>query len=205
MMNKAYIKILIILAVAAILVGTWFYFGFSAFFSSEGGSASGGKKEIQSQSEPAPEQGVPAVADEFLKPSPNPRTYENKELGFSLTLPEEYKVSPQEYAEEMKVVVFGKTDGSGKEDFQIFVYPYDEPGPITPERIWIDEPDMIVDQPRNILIDGVAALVFFGEDPDFGKTREVWMVQGGMLYQISSAAEFEEKLSKIMATFKFLQ
>ena len=180
-MSTPYLKILIIiLAVSALAAGGFYVWK--------------GDLAAKPPSEKAPPPSSTASLGDY---------YENKELGFSLTLPEGYKAAPQEYAEGMKAVVFGKSGGSGKEEFQIFAYPYDEPGPVSPERIWIDEPNMVVDNPQVVKIAGEEALVFFGKDESLGRTREVWIVRGGRLYQISSYAEFDEELSKIMASFRF--
>ncbi len=102
-----------------------------------------------------------------------------------------------------------KKEGSGQ-SFQIVISPFDEPGPLTLERIRQDLPDMAVEEPQKASIGGAEALVFFTSDASLGKTREVWFVwpedpglYGNYLYRVTSRSEFDAELSKIMATFKF--
>src|SRR3990167_490381 len=84
--------------------------------------------------------------------------YEDEGLGFFVDYPEGFMVNNTE-EENVKVLVFSKKDsdpparlaeapakraGEAGESFQIFIMPYDEPGPITPERIFIDQPEMVI-------------------------------------------------------------
>lgn len=89
-----------------------------------------------------------------------------------------------------------------KEGFQVFVTAFDEPGPITPERIWLDV-DAEINNPKYIDVAGIQALAFDSEAEDFGKTFEVWFVQNGKLYQITTYAVYEKQLLKILETWKF--
>lgn len=136
-----------------------------------------------------------------------PKRYEDQELGFSVDYPEGFTVNSTE-EDNVKILVFSKKDstppaGEVGESFQIFIMPYDEPGPITPERILIDAPDIVMKDPQTVKIAGEEALVFFSTDPDIGGVREVWFVHSGRLYQASTYAKYDELLAKIMKTFKF--
>ena len=133
--------------------------------------------------------------------------YEDEELGFFVDYPEGFMVNNTE-EENVKVLVFSKANS--EESFQIFIMPYDEPGPITPERILIDQPEMVIKDPQTVQIAGEEALVFFSTDPDIGDVREVWFVHpsttlgaSGRLYQASTYAKYDELLAKVMKTFKF--
>ena len=140
--------------------------------------------------------------------------YTDDELGFFVDYPEGFTVNEME-EENVKVLVFSKIDsdlpaGEVGESFQIFAMPFDESGPITPERIFIDQPDMVMKDPQTVQIAGEEALVFFGTDPDIGDVREVWFVHpsttlgaSGHLYQASTYAKYDELLAKVMKTFKF--
>jgi len=57
--------------------------------------------------------------------------YEDEGLGFFVDYPEGFTVNNTE-EENVKVLVFSKANS--QESFQIFIMPYDEPGPITPDR-----------------------------------------------------------------------
>jgi len=133
--------------------------------------------------------------------------YEDEELGFLVDYPEGFTVN-NTGEDNVKVLVFSKNDsnppvGEAGESFQIFIMPYDEPGPITPERIFIDQPEMVIKDPQTVQIAGEEALVFFSKDPDIGDVREVWFVHGDHLYQASTYAKYDELLAKVMATFRF--
>lgn len=139
--------------------------------------------------------------------------YHDDELGFFVDYPEGFNVNNLG-EENMKVLVFSKTNshppaglpaqaGEAEESFQIYVIPYDEPGPITPERILIDQPDIIMKDPQTVEIAGEEALIFYSTDPDIGDVREVWFVHGGHLYQASTYAKYDELLAKVMRTLTF--
>lgn len=126
--------------------------------------------------------------------------YEDAELGFFVDYPEGFTVNDTG-EDNVKILVFSKKDS--EESFQIFIMPYDEPGPITPERILIDQPDIVMKNPQTVQIAGEKALVFFSTDPDIGDVREVWFVHGNHLYQASTYAKYDELLAKVMRTFRF--
>lgn len=137
--------------------------------------------------------------------------YTNPDYGFSFNYPEGLQIS--EFGEEQgRVILVG-------DKFQIYVSAFDEPGPLTPERIREDLPNIVIENPQVVTLGGktsdvggktsdveernVTALVFFGRDPSLGKTREVWFAYSGYLYQVSSLAEFDAQLSKILKTWQF--
>ena len=126
--------------------------------------------------------------------------YEDEGLGFFVDYPEGFTVNNTE-EENVKVLVFSKANS--QESFQNFIMPYDEPGPITPERILIDQPNIVMKNPQTVEIAGEEALVFFSTDPDIGDVREVWFVHQDHLYQASTYAKYDELLSKVMKTFRF--
>src|SRR3990167_1037450 len=96
------------------------------------------------------------------------------------------------------------------QEIQIVARAFDEPfdpaqgkpGPLTVERIQRDLPEMVIDEPQNVLIGPaqIPALLFWSESGSAGRTREVWFVypeqsrgvQGGYLYQITGSAEMDE-------------
>lgn len=142
----------------------------------------------------------------FINPE-LPKRYDDPDLNFFVDYSEGFVVNATA-EESVKVLVFSKNNSD--ESFQIFIMPYDEPGPITPERILIDQPEMVIKNPQTIEIAGEETLVFFSTDPDLGDVREVWFVHpsttlgaSGHLYQASTYAKYDELLSKVMATFRF--
>lgn len=131
-------------------------------------------------------------------PTPTPIPVPTQEISsdFSLRTPEGYKLfSPSE-----NIFTIENSDGRG---FQIFVSPFDEPGPITAERIRQDEPDAVIDQPGQAKLDGAMSFVFYGHDEDLGDTFEVWTVAGGKLYQIMGKKSDEKLITETINTWKW--
>ena len=136
------------------------------------------------------------------------KRYVNQAFGFSFVHPEE--VSVTEFADEDGTIVLAQK--SGGESFQVFITPFDEPGPITAERIEKDLPGMQMEQPQEVQLAGelgISTLVFFSTQ-NGTRTREAWFFwpedpepDGNYLYQITAPAEFDPELSRIMATFSF--
>ena len=127
----------------------------------------------------------------------NASNYTNAKYGFSLELPEGTKTSEFQEGEYGDMLLFG--------DFQIFVSEFDEPGIVTPERIKQDLPAIYIDQPQQVIIgkDRLNALIFFSEEESLGRTREVWFVHNGYLYQISTLEENDAFIGGILETLEF--
>ncbi len=132
--------------------------------------------------------------------------YTDPDYGFSFDRPDGFTVT--RFQDEKGDVVLAQ--GPANQTFQIFISPFDEEGPITSPRIKQDLPKMLIQNPIEAEIGGVPALVFFSNKESLAKTREVWFVypenplpNGNQLYQVSAPGEFDQELSKIMATWKF--
>lgn len=175
-------KIILIVFILVLAVG-------GAFWYLKGNKSGGDAKNNQQAGDNYP----------FTNPDLKSR-YTDPDLGFFVDYPEGFTVNDTGQ-DNVKILVFSKKDS--QESFQIFIMPYDEPGPITPERILIDQPKIVMKGPQTIDLAGEQALIFFSVDPDIGDTREVWFVHGDHLYQASTYAKYDELLSKVMATFKF--
>ena len=138
------------------------------------------------------------------------QTYENNVFGFSFRYPLGFKII--EIPEDLGTTILAEKSGT-RESFQIFISEFDEPGPITGERIKKDLPDIVMENPLEILIgEGktIRALIFFVEDAALGKTREVWFVwpddpsvAGNYLYQITTYPEMDNLIGPILDTLKF--
>ncbi|MDO8523560.1 MAG: hypothetical protein Q7S12_04785 [bacterium] len=123
-----------------------------------------------------------------------PQNYENTDYGFTFSYPDGFDV--KEIDEDQGFTVLA--EGKGNKTFQIYINSFDEPGPITPERIKKDLPDMEIRQSQNFSLDGTDALAFQTDT-----TVEAWFVYGGNLYQATALKDFTDDLSKILATWKF--
>ena len=135
--------------------------------------------------------------------------YENSQYGFSFGQPDGFNIS--DFEEGGGKVILVKNVGSSvsnnsnnyENGFQIFIAAFDEPGPITKERILKDIPDMIINGEQYIDVGGERALNFTSQDDLGGETREIWMVHGGFLYQVKGYKNFEEKMIEVLKTWKF--
>ena len=135
--------------------------------------------------------------------------YKNDQYGFSFGQPDGFNIS--DFEEGGGKVILVKNVGSSvsnnsnnyENGFQIFIAAFDEPGPITKERILKDIPDMSISNEKEISVGGEKALNFTSQDDLGGETREIWMVHGGFLYQVKGYKNFEEKMIEVLKTWKF--
>ena len=150
-------------------------------------------------------QAIEKIFPEFNPTPPSPSNiYTNTEYGFSFQHSGGFTVS--EFAETQGDIIL--LEKSAKENFQIYITPFDEEGPLTPERIGQDLPELTIAGLREIEVNSVKMLIFFSEDSSLGQTREVWFVwppspypHGNYLYQVTRPAAFDEGRSKIVAPF----
>ena len=127
--------------------------------------------------------------------------YAHPELPFSFGYPQNMSFTAFE-EDGAEVLLFA---GGGNE-FQLSIRPFDEPGPMTEERIKRDLPTLNIEQPQQALIGpekDMPALIFLSQDPAAGKIREVWFVHDGYLYQVSAYEEFDAMLATVMGTWRF--
>ena len=171
-------KKFLIIAVVILLVGLAVYFFFYNKDSGQLTNEDGSSDEFSSDQELGPIE--PDAL--FLEPvtfSVLKESYSHADFSFKYS--DGFKITsvPVEGGE---MITVENEKGSG---FQIYIVPFDESGMITPERIWQDLPDAVVDDPKNADLDGVKTLVFNGYDENFGDTFEAWANNKGLLYQIS--------------------
>lgn len=123
-----------------------------------------------------------------------PNSYENIDYGFVFYYPADFDV--KEIEEDPGFTVLA--EGGGNKAFQIYINSFDEPGPLTPERIKKDIPGMNIVQSQTFSLAGTSALAFQTDT-----TIEAWFVHDGNLYQVTAPKDFTDELSKILATWKF--
>lgn len=131
-----------------------------------------------------------------------PLTYINKQFGFQFNLPEGYSGSSFTEGNGVTVLLQNQTLG---QTFQIYIQNFDETEAVTIDRIQQDVPDLTINNPLNAIIarGDIEALVFEGVSDDFGKTREVWFVKGGNLYQVIAPFEMEHTIGPIVESLSF--
>lgn len=121
---------------------------------------------------------------------------------FSIDYPKGFKTTTYEPEEGIKIITFENSSSGAEEAFQIFIMPFDEPGPLTKERIWLDL-DVEIENAENISVGGVQALSFKGRDESLGETFEVWLIHSGKVYQVTAPFTFKDSLKEILKTWKF--
>jgi len=155
--------------------------------------------------------------------------YINEKHGFSFNYPKDIVIS--EFAEgEQGNIILGQWAGeqasepsqssaerlrrggseTGSEPdkkfaFQIFISEFDEPGPITAERIKQDLPEMAVEEPIHVIItkSKLTALIFHSQEEGLGKTREIWFVYNNYLYQITAYAGQDRLIGRVLEGWEF--
>ena len=136
--------------------------------------------------------------------------YAHPELPFAFAYPKDFTLSTFTDGGAEIILLKGKEP---EKEAQIVIRAFDEPfdpaqgkpGPLTVERIQRDIPEMMIEEPQNVLIGSaqVPALLFWSEGGSAGRTREVWFILEGFLYQITASAEMDETLAKMMETWRF--
>ena len=130
------------------------------------------------------------------------KTFNNSKYDFSFKYPDGFNIS--EFKEGEGDIVLAQMQGK-EIGFQFFIMPFDEPGPITAERIKQDLPDMKINNPQSVIIgkNNIKALIFFTNDSGFGLAREVWFIYQGNLYQVSTYAKLDLFIGQVLSTLSF--
>jgi len=128
------------------------------------------------------------------------RSYENKAYRFALLYPQELSV--REYKEADGAMSATFENPSTREGFQIYVTPYGATE-VTKERFRLDVPSGVMEEPTDVLIDGVLGTIFWSKNSIMGDTREVWFIKDGFLYEVVTYKQLDEWLGAIMKTWQF--
>ena len=132
-------------------------------------------------------------------------TYKSKDQTFTAVSPEQLKISevPIEGVAGGKRILAESQTKAG-EGFEVIVLPFDEPGPLTRERILQDLPDMVIKNEKTVGVGGsISALSFDSTDEGVGTTHEVWFVHGGFIYQARTYQSFGDRMEEILKSWKF--
>lgn len=132
--------------------------------------------------------------------------YTHPNPAFSLEYPKGFEATAYDEGDEAWTIVFQGEEGEG---FQIFVSLY-EGEEVTVEKVLEDLPGTIVEEPLVVVINpevenSTRALIFWSEDTTIGRTREVWFLHEGRMYEVTARASFDEELVKIMSSWRFLE
>lgn len=184
MPNKKIIIIVFLLIIATVLIFSFKLLNFS------------NSNEQREQESPLGQSSM------NLKDNPTAKLYENFDFGFRFLYPASSTVSELEDDTGFTILVKGIEP---KEEFQIFISPFDEEGELSGDRIKRDIPDLKIDQPQNVLIGDakdINALIFLSENESVGQTREIWFSANGYLFQITAVEGNDNFIGPVMETIR---
>jgi hypothetical protein len=144
-------------------------------------------------------QGAGAAADAPV--GAGAKRYYNQPHHFALEYPESLEAS--EYPGQGSSLTVAFRDPATGKGFQVFAVPYGSPR-ITDERFKLDEPSGVMDSPQNITIDGAPATKFFSVNAAMGDVREIWFINGGLLYEVTAPKALDDWLFGIMQSWQFI-
>ncbi len=129
--------------------------------------------------------------------------YSNSDYGFGFKYPKNFSVT-EAPGERGDIIVI--SDDLKKIGVQLLISPFEgEDIDMTVAEIKLEIPDITITEPQELLV-GTSrkGLAFFSDNEDFGgKSREVWFVYKGNIYQISTYAEQDDFLKGLFGTWQF--
>jgi len=126
--------------------------------------------------------------------------YRNQHYHFSVFYPPDLQV--QTYNEVGGGFTVAFQDPTTNVGFEVYVTPYSG-SQITEARFKIDEPSGVENDPTHVTIDGVPATMFYGSNSVMGDTREIWFINAGLLYEVTTYKQLAAWLVPILQTWQF--
>ena len=134
-------------------------------------------------------------------PPPGYAEYRSEQYRFAFFYPNGLSVSAYDEGQGASTITFQNPDPA--QGFQIFIVPYGAQQ-VSTERFKKDEPSGVMQDPRDVTIDGAIATSFYSTDAALGDTAEVWFIHGGYLFEVTTPKSLAGWLSQIMVTWQFL-
>lgn len=127
--------------------------------------------------------------------------YRDYERAFTFSYPSELTVSEFTEVGGAKTLVF--EEPGTERAFQMFITPFMGTS-ITDSTIRAHVSSGIIEDPQEVVIgDGIRALVFWSEVTIVGRSREVWFIKDGYLYEVTTYAALDEWIASILNTLHF--
>ncbi len=122
---------------------------------------------------------------------------------FEFNYPKEFSISQFGNAEEGETVLAQRS--GEKAGFQIFITTFDEPiEALTVERIKSEIPDLEMNNVEPVNWNGKRiGISFSGSNSSVDPTREIWIVNNGYLYQMTTYLKEQKLLKQVLETWKF--
>ena len=129
------------------------------------------------------------------------REYKSAAYHFSLFYPQELAVEERQEGGGAATITFQNVEKA--EGFQIFIVPYAE-AQVSEKRFRQDVPSGVRESLTNITVDGATGAAFYSTNSELGATREVWVVRGGFLYEVTTLKPLDIWLGEIIKTWRFI-
>jgi hypothetical protein len=134
-------------------------------------------------------------------PPPGFTEYRNDAFKFAFFYPSSYEI--KEFQEGPAAITLTVQSTKEARGFQVFVVPYGG-RVVSPDRFERDIPSGDIRHVEDIELSGAPGIVFVSSDIALGETREVWAVNGGFLYEITSLTVLDEWLAGILEHWRFI-
>lgn len=148
-----------------------------------------------------PKSTVAVMKEERREAPPGWKEFRNSQYRFSILIPE--NLMPVFVPGEKGSATFIFEDEAGEQGFQMFIAQYLE-NQVSEERFRMDLPSGIRRDMKDITIDGALGASFFSEHEQLGETAEIWFVQHGYLYEVTTLKPLATWLSEIIQTWEFI-
>jgi hypothetical protein len=183
-----------------VILGTCIVIGVGALYAHNNGvnAAPMTALAILPTSTPSP---LPTSTSTTQVASQGKRQYSKAGFHFSLLYPENLQV--QEYPEQGGGFTVTFQDLVADQEVQVYVTPYSG-SQISEAQFKLDEPSGVRKNQTDVVVDGARGTMFFSSAPRMNDTREVWFINRGFLYEVTTYKELDSWLAQIMQTWKFI-
>ena len=128
-------------------------------------------------------------------------TYRNTMYDFSLKYPKGFLTNSFRQGDADFVTISDNATGLG---VQISITSFDEPTTnITAERVKQDIPDIVINDPQDVLLGSLGRGIAFVDGSGSEAKRQVWFVARGHLFQLTTPIAFDATLKKMLTTWAF--
>lgn len=131
--------------------------------------------------------------------STEPLSFTHPELGFTINYPAYYNIT--DLAEDRGETILLQNDGRGA---QIYISDYKSQEQFNSALVRRELSGQTLENLKDIAMPGgFSAVSFSGKDESLGKVWDVWFVNNGKLYQITSEPNQDALLKSLVESFKF--
>ncbi len=128
--------------------------------------------------------------------------YVSTDSAYTLTTPVDFTSTALSQDDGSETVLF--VGSTATRNFQMYISDYASDELITPQVIQKNIPDLLVEKPETIAVDGAQGVAFISGPKDGTlRTREIWFAYNGKLYQITTFKEFDDQMVDILSTWKW--